>query len=99
MLQISYSFSVSWVVAKDPSKSEVLCSISYQAVFKDQNLLAPLPNCEVEGHPLSVVHDCLFKIFATTVHIWRPSPPSETRGGAMLCDKDPHNMIDMDVLR
>jgi len=26
----------------------------------------------LEDHPLSVVHDCLFNIFAATLHICRP---------------------------
>jgi hypothetical protein len=29
---------------------------------------------KLEGHPLSAVCDCLFKIFAATLRIWRPSP-------------------------
>jgi len=37
-----------------------------------------------EGHPLSAVRDCLFNIFAATFHIWRLSPPSATRGRAVL---------------
>jgi hypothetical protein len=43
---------------------------------------------KLEYHPLSVVRDCIFNIFATltyftTLHIWRPSPPSATWGRAM----------------
>jgi hypothetical protein len=33
-----------------------------------------------EDHPLSSVCDCLFNIFAATLHIWRSSPPSATWG-------------------
>jgi len=36
------------------------------------------------GHHLSAVRDCLFNIFAATLHIWRPCPPAATRGTAML---------------
>jgi hypothetical protein len=31
-----------------------------------------LPNPKLEDHPLSDVRDCLFNIFAATLHIWRP---------------------------
>jgi len=32
-------------------------------------LLASRPTPKLEDHPLSAVHDCLFKIFAATLHI------------------------------
>jgi hypothetical protein len=47
-------------------------------VFYGEELLAPRPTPKLEGHPLSVVRDCLFNIFAVTLHICRPSPPSAT---------------------
>jgi hypothetical protein len=43
----------------------------------------PRPTPKLDGHPLSAVRDCLFSIFAATLHICRPSPPSATRGHAM----------------
>jgi hypothetical protein len=39
-----------------------------------RSALRPTP--EMENHPLSVVRDVLFIIFADTFHIWRPSFPS-----------------------
>jgi hypothetical protein len=36
----------------------------------------PRPTPKLEDHPLSAVRDCLFSIFAATLHIWRPSPPA-----------------------
>jgi hypothetical protein len=41
------------------------------------------PTPKLEDHPLSAVRDCLFNIFAATLHTWRPSPPSATWGRAM----------------
>jgi len=38
--------------------------------FYGEELLAPLPTPKLEDHPSSTVHDCLFNIFATTLHIW-----------------------------
>jgi hypothetical protein len=41
--------------------------------FYDE-LLAPSPTIKLEEHPLSEVRDCLFSIFAATLHIGgRPS--------------------------
>jgi hypothetical protein len=46
-------------------------------------LLAPRPTPKLEGHPLLVVRDCLFNIFAATLHTWRVFPPSATWGHTM----------------
>jgi hypothetical protein len=37
--------------------------------FHSEELLAPRPNPKPEDHPLSAVRDCLFNIFAATLHI------------------------------
>jgi hypothetical protein len=50
--------------------------------FYSGGLLAPCPTPKLKGHPLSTICDCLFNIFAATLHIWRPSPPSATWGRA-----------------
>ena len=44
--------------------------------FYAQKLLAHRPNPKLEEHPLSAVHDCLFNIFAATLHI---------RGRSSIC--------------
>jgi hypothetical protein len=51
-------------------------------VFYDEEIV-PRATSKLEDHPLSTLRDCLFNIFAVTLHIWRPSPPSATRGRAM----------------
>jgi hypothetical protein len=61
------------VYPRNPSRSEA----SYE------EFVAPSPTPKLEDHPLSAVRDCLFNIFAATLHIWRPSPPSTTWGRAM----------------
>ena len=38
-------------------------------LFYDEELLAPHPTPKLKDHPLSVVRDCLFNIFAATLHI------------------------------
>jgi hypothetical protein len=48
-----------------------------------EEFLAPRPTPKLEDHLLSAVHDCLFNIFAATIHNWRASPPSATWGRAM----------------
>jgi hypothetical protein len=52
-------------------------------IFYGEELLAPRPTSKLENHPLSGVRDCLFIIFAATLHTWRASPPSVTWGRAM----------------
>jgi hypothetical protein len=47
-------------------------------LFYGEELLAPRPTPKLEDHILSVVRDCLFNIFAATLHIKRSSPPSVT---------------------
>ena len=37
--------------------------------FYHEELLAPRPTTKLEDHPLSDVRDCLFNIFAATLHI------------------------------
>ena len=36
--------------------------------FHGEELLAPRPTPKLEGHPLSAVCDCLFNLFAATLH-------------------------------
>ena len=38
-------------------------------VFHWVELLAPRPTLKLEDHPLSAVRDCLFNLFAATLHI------------------------------
>ena len=40
--------------------------------FYCEKLLAPLPTPNLDDHSFSAVHDCLFNIFAATLHIWSP---------------------------
>jgi len=46
-------------------------------------ICSPLPNPELEDQSLSAVRDCLFNILVATLHIWRPSSSSVTRGRSM----------------
>jgi hypothetical protein len=52
-------------------------------IFYGDTLLTPRPTLKLEDHSLSAVRDCLFIIFAATLHTWRASPPSATWGRAM----------------
>ena len=38
-------------------------------MFYREGLLAPRPTPKLEDHPLLTVHDCLFNLFAATLHI------------------------------
>ena len=45
------------------------CECFLTWVFYREGLLAPRPAPKLDDHPLSAVHDCLFNIFAATLHI------------------------------
>jgi hypothetical protein len=45
------------------------CEYYLTFVFDGAALSAPRPTPKLEDHPLSVVRDCLFNIFAATLHI------------------------------
>jgi hypothetical protein len=57
-------------------------------IFYGEELLAPCPTSKLEGQPLSAVRDCLFNVFAATLHIRRPLHPQSED---MPCrgDRDP----------
>jgi hypothetical protein len=40
-------------------------------IFYSEELLAPRPTPKLEDHPFSAVRDCLFNVFAATLHIRR----------------------------
>ena len=52
--------------------------------FYSVRLLASRQTPKLDGHSCSAVHECLFNIFAANLHVWRPTPPSATRGDAYL---------------
>jgi hypothetical protein len=61
----------------------IIVNFRNKIIFYGEELLAPRPTPKLEDHPLSLVRDCLFNTFAATLHIWRPFPPSATKGRAM----------------
>jgi hypothetical protein len=65
------------------SKSEVPCNIFRNKLVLHGEELVPRPTPKLEDHLLLTVRDCLFNIFSATLHIWRLSPPSVTRGRCM----------------
>ena len=40
--------------------------------FYGEELLALRPTPKLENHPLSAFRDCLFNVFAVTLHVCRP---------------------------
>jgi hypothetical protein len=54
--------------------------------FYGKKLLAPRPTPKLEDHPLSAVRDCLFSVFAATLHNWmqflHPQPQDAPWRGA-----------------
>ena len=45
------------------------CEYFLTDIFQGKALLAPRPTTKLEDHPSSAVRDCLFNIFAATLHI------------------------------
>jgi hypothetical protein len=60
------------------NNTEALCNITSR-FFYGGELQALHSTPKLKNHPLSAVSDCLFNIFAATLHIWRLLPPSTTQ--------------------
>jgi hypothetical protein len=60
--------------------------------------LSPRPAPKLEGHPLSGVRDCLFTVFAATLHNWRPFLHPQPEDAPCRDDRDPLNTVDNDRL-
>jgi hypothetical protein len=56
--------------------------------FYGEELLALHQTPKLQDHHLSAVRDCLFNIFAATLHIWMPYLPSATRKRPRHGDRD-----------
>jgi hypothetical protein len=63
--------------------ARLLVNFCNKIIFYGEELLASRPTPKLGYHPLSAVRDCLFSIFSTTLHIWRPFPLPATWGRAM----------------
>jgi hypothetical protein len=58
-------------------------------IFYGEELLAPRPTPKLENHPLSAVRNCLFNVFAATLHIWKPFLHPQLEDGPCHGYKDP----------
>jgi hypothetical protein len=58
-------------------------------IFYGEELLASRPTPKLEGHPLSGVRDCLFNVFAATLHIRRPFLHPQPEDEPCRGDRDP----------
>jgi hypothetical protein len=76
---IHFSLVTSFQIIRPPCvtfRNKLFC-------YHGGELLAPLPTPSLEDHSLLVVRNCLFSIFAATLHNWRSTPSYTTRGCAM----------------
>ena len=55
------------IISPDPRLT--VCMFRNKIRFYGEELVAPRPTPKLEDHPLSAVPDCLFNIFAATLHI------------------------------
>jgi hypothetical protein len=60
-------------------------------IFYGEALLAPRPTPKLEDHPLSAVRDCLFNVFAATLHNWRPFLHPHPEDAPCRGERDPLN--------
>jgi hypothetical protein len=74
------AISIVYFVTNIPNLwSEVLFeNFPNKFIIYGEELLVSRPTLKLEYHPLSALRDCLFNIFAATLHTWRVSPPSAT---------------------
>jgi hypothetical protein len=61
-------------------------------IFYGEELLALRPTLKLEGHSLSAVRDCLFNVFAATLHICRPFLHPQPGDAPCRGDRDPFIM-------
>jgi hypothetical protein len=72
------------------SQGSRLCDLfCNMAIFYGEELLAPRPTHKLEDHPLSAVRDCLFNVFAATLHIHRPFLHPQPADASCRGDRDP----------
>jgi hypothetical protein len=71
-----------------------LCDMFRNTVFfYGEELLAPRPTPKLEDHPLSAVRDCLFDVFAATLHIRRPFLRPQPEDAPCRGDRDRHIVV------
>jgi hypothetical protein len=61
--------------------------------FYGEDLLTPRPSPKLEDYPLSAVRDCLFNVFAGTLHNWRPFLHPQPEDAPSRGDRDPLNTV------
>jgi hypothetical protein len=62
-------------------------------LFYSEELLAPRPTPKLEDHPLSAARNCLFNVFAATLHKWRPFLHPQPEDAPCPGDRDPLNAV------
>jgi hypothetical protein len=73
-------------ISPGPRLCIVFCNM---VIFYGEELLAPRPTPKLEGHPLSAVRNCLFNVFAATLHIRRPFLHPQSEDAPCRGDRDP----------
>jgi hypothetical protein len=64
----------------------MICNL---VMFYGEELLAPHPTPKLEDHSLSAVRECLFNVFAATLHIRRPFLHLQPEDAPCHGDRDP----------
>jgi hypothetical protein len=69
------------------SPSSSPCELFRKVMFYGEELLALRLTPKLDDHPFSAVRDCLFDIFAATLHIWRPFLYPQPEDEFCCCDR------------
>jgi hypothetical protein len=62
-------------------------------IFYGEELLPPRPTPKLKDHPLSAFRDCLFNVFAATLHNWRSFLHPQPEDAPCRGDRDPLNTV------
>jgi hypothetical protein len=80
--------------SQEPATGPRLCDLfRNMVIFYGEEFLAPRPTPKLEDHPLSAVRDCLFNVFAATLHIRRPFLHPQPEDATCRGNRDPFIMV------
>jgi hypothetical protein len=98
-LSLSWASSIPWLgsyqrIGPGP---RLFCLFRNIIIFYGEGLLVPRLTPKLEDHPFSAVRDCLFNVFAATLHNWKPFLHPQPEDAPYRGDRDPLNAVSKTV--